>query len=556
MVNISPVIKGKDTLYLYPPYISHSSLVESIAKGFGGEMTPLDAFKKGKKYVLITRFNFNVNDFLRVLRQKGVVIVGVMEQNADYRFLIRELNGVGLRVDEVFEEIITLNPKDDTGDFREKSAIVRAEREYNSLNIDLKNNLRFLFDLVVFGVYEGKYKIKRDWFGEVKGLEGFLDVEGDYIVPKVDKLYAIFQEDWGLERFLSVIKRLPDNYEPFNLLARSIHERVYYLDIKSEEMRKAFELTLNWAINLSKGTDGFLEAFEKLAYYRISFPFDENLQIGIKDIGDFLKDWLGKLDLELELRIKNVLALMHLYSGNYNHAKVLFEEIIKRDDGYMRDMALLNLAFLKGRMGKIFEEYEMFKSIINRGSQNKKVILLAISNMLSALVQLYNKTGDSMYIQEAKLYFQKGLRILEGFRDNHGMFHLRYNYAIIMSNIGEYEEALRRVEEILRVYNKEINPNEYADTLGLKGYILLLMDEYERARETFEEALETFDLSFKNFENRYCIAKIYYAKTLSKLGRVGEAVEIMLSVKGKAEEVGYTEIWKNVMSEIQSNTSS
>ncbi|MEO0139810.1 MAG: hypothetical protein ABIL48_08150, partial [candidate division WOR-3 bacterium] len=282
MIDISPIVNGKDTLYLYPPYIIHSSLVEGIVKGLNGEITPLDAFERGKKipYVLITRFNFKIEDFLRVLREKGVVIVGVMEQNADYRFLIRELHKVGLRVDEVFEEIITLNPKDDTGDFREKSAIVRAEREYNSLNIDLKNNLRFLFDLVVFGVYEGKYKIKRDWFGEVKGLEGFLDVEGDYIVPKVDKLYAIFQEDWGLERFLSVIKRLPDNYEPFNLLARSIHERVYYLDIKSEEMRKAFELTLNWAINLSKGTDGFLEAFEKLAYYRISFPFDENLQIG------------------------------------------------------------------------------------------------------------------------------------------------------------------------------------------------------------------------------------------------------------------------------------
>ncbi|MEO0189171.1 MAG: tetratricopeptide repeat protein [candidate division WOR-3 bacterium] len=133
---------------------------------------------------------------------------------------------------------------------------------------------------------------------------------------------------------------------------------------------------------------------------------------------------------------------------------------------------------------------------------------------------------------------------------------MRYNYAIVMSNVGKYDEALSKVEEILRVYNKGINPNEYADTLGLKGYILLLKGEYERARETFEEALKTFDLSFKNFENRYCIAKIYYAKTLSKLGRVGEAVEIMLSVKGKAEEVGYTEIWKNVMSEIQSNTSS
>ncbi|MEO0139899.1 MAG: tetratricopeptide repeat protein [candidate division WOR-3 bacterium] len=181
---------------------------------------------------------------------------------------------------------------------------------------------------------------------------------------------------------------------------------------------------------------------------------------------------------------------------------------------------------------------------------------MALGNILADLGIIYEQTKDNRYIKEADLYFQKGLRILEGFRDNHGLFQLRYNYAIVMSNVGKYDEALSKVEEILRVYNKEINPNEYADTLGLKGYILLLMDEYERARETFEEALETFDLSFKNFENRYCIAKIYYAKTLSKLGRVGEAVEIMLSVKGKAEEVGYTEIWKNVMLEIQSDTSS
>ncbi len=556
MVDILPVINGKDTLYLYPPYISHSSLVESITRGLGGEITPLDAFKRGKRYVLITRFNFNVKDFLRVLRQRGVVIVGVMEQNADYRFLIRELNEVGLRVDEVFEEIITLNPKGDTGDFREKSAIVRAEREYNSLRVDLKDRLRFLFDLVVFGVYEGRYRIKRDWFGEVKGLEGFLDVEGDYIVPRVDKIYAIFQEDWGFERFLSVIKRLPDNYEPFNLLVRSIHERVYYLDIKNEEMKKAFELALNWAINLSKGTDGFLEAFEKLAYYRINFPIGENLQIGISDIEYFLKNWLGKLSLDSELRIKNTLALMHLYSGNYKHAEVLFEEIIKRDKGHFRDMAIVNLALIKSRKGEIFEEYKMLKSLIDVGRENKKVMLIAISNLLSTLNEIYDRTGNERYIQEVKLYFQRGLTFLEGFRDNHGIFHLRYNYAIAMSKVGEHEEALRRVEEILRVYNKEINPNEYADTLALKGYILLLMGEYERARETFEEALKTFDLSFKNFENRYCLAKIYYAKTLSKLGRFDEAVEMMLSVKEKAEEVGYMEIWKNVMSEIQSDTSS
>ncbi|MEO0139898.1 MAG: hypothetical protein ABIL48_08600, partial [candidate division WOR-3 bacterium] len=191
----------------------------------------------------------------------------------------------------------------------------------------LKDRLRFLFDLVVFGVYEGRYRIKKGWFGEIRGLEGFLDIEGEYIVPRVDKLCAIFQEDWSFERLQSVIKRLPDNYEPFNLLAEFIHEKVYYLDIKNDEVRKAFELTLNWAINLSKGTDGFLEAFKNLAYYRIDFPTSDN------------------------------------YSGNYNHAKVLFEEIIKRDDGYMRDMALLNLAFLKGRMGKIFEEYEMFNGV-------------------------------------------------------------------------------------------------------------------------------------------------------------------------------------------------
>ncbi|MEO0163918.1 MAG: tetratricopeptide repeat protein [candidate division WOR-3 bacterium] len=484
------------------------------------------------------------------------MIVGVMEQNADYRFLIRELHKVGLRVDEVFEEIIFLNPKGDTGDFREKMAIIRAEREYNSLSVDLKDRLRFLFDLVVFGVYEGRYRIKKGWFGEIRGLEGFLDIEGEYIVPRVDKLCAIFQEDWSFERLQSVIKRLPDNYEPFNLLAEFIHEKVYYLDIKNDEVRKAFELTLNWAINLSKGTDGFLEAFKNLAYYRIDFPTSDNLQIGITEIEYFLKNWSGKFELNKELRIKNILALMHLYSGNYNHAKVLFEEIIKRDDGYMRDMALLNLAFLKGRMGKIFEEYEMFKSIINRGSQNKKVMLMALGNILADLGIIYEQTKDNRYIKEADLYFQKGLRILEGFRDNHGLFQLRYNYAIVMSNVGKYDEALSKVEEILRVYNKGINPNEYADTLGLKGYILLLKGEYERARETFEEALKTFDLSFKNFEYRYYVAKIHYAKTLSKLGKVDEAVGIMLSIEEKSRELGLGETWDKVMLEIQSDTSS
>jgi tetratricopeptide (TPR) repeat protein len=135
-------------------------------------------------------------------------------------------------------------------------------------------------------------------------------------------------------------------------------------------------------------------------------------------------------------------------------------------------------------------------------------------------------------LSEVVEYFNKGIKILREVKDREGEFELRYNFAAILANTGNYHDAIKQINELVKI-TKDINRNEYADTMGLLGYVYLRMGDYQKSIQSFEEALRSFDLRYKNFEQRYYIAKAYYALALAKYGKIDEAKLIVAEIEMK-----------------------
>jgi tetratricopeptide (TPR) repeat protein len=517
MLDISPPLRGIDTLYLYPPYITHVEVLKFLEQHLK-DMVLLDAFKgsKGRVYVVITPLNFNLQSFLNALKYENAVLIGIMDQNRDLRFLMNELDKVGLKVPDVFKEIQYVNPK-----FEYRSLIEKTEKEFLSLDRKAKANVKLLFDMITYGIYEGNYEIRREWVKGDLNFGDFAKVEGEKILPNVGKLHAIFNEDWSKSRILGVMERLSDNYKPFYLLAKRLLDKVRYFLVMNDDIREALEIAITWAVNLAKEKGKVWEPYEILMYYRIIFSgFDDNLKLGIMDGEYILEKFRGKLDLEKELKITNFLGLLNLYSGNLNQAEYYLKEVVNRGEGVIRDMALANLGFLEGRKGNRKAEYEIYKGLIEK-STDRRVLFMALGNILG----LY--TDSSMISAKPDLsefveYFNKGIKILREVKDIKGEFELRYNFAAILANTGNYHDAIRQINELLKI-TKDINRNEYADTMSLLGYVYLGMEDYQKSIQNFEEALRSFDLRYKNFEERYYIAKAFYALALAKYGKIDEA---------------------------------
>ena len=184
----------------------------------------------------------------------------------------------------------------------------------------------------------------------------------------------------------------------------------------------------------------------------------------------------------------------------------------------------------EGTRGNIRAEYEIYKSLIEK-STDKAVLFTAIRNFLVLHLDL-EKIEVTLDLNEIMKYFNMGLRLAREIKDKNGEFRLRYNFALLLQKMGDFKEAIKQVEEMLKI-SKDTNINEYANALGLLGYIYYKMGDYEKAIQNFEEALKNFDLRDKNFEARYYMAKANYALSLAKYGKVDEAKLIIEDVDRK-----------------------
>jgi tetratricopeptide (TPR) repeat protein len=247
-----------------------------------------------------------------------------------------------------------------------------------------------------------------------------------------------------------------------------------------------------------------------------------------------LEKFRGKLDLEEELKITNTLGLLNLYSGNLNQAEYYLKEVVNRGEGAIRDLALANLGLLEIKKGNLKAAYEIYKGLIEK-STDRGVLFVALINIL----ELYNypsRVGAKLDLEEVMEYFNKGIKIFREVKDRTGEYELRYNFAVILANTGNYHDAIKQINEMVKI-TKDINRNEYAFSIALLGYVYLRMGDYQKSIQSFEEALRSFDLRYKDFEEKYYAAKAYYALALAKFGKVDEAKLIIEDVDRKIGEL-------------------
>jgi tetratricopeptide (TPR) repeat protein len=459
-----------------------------------------------------------------------------------------ELDKVGLKVPDVFKEIQNVNPR-----FEYRSLIEKTEREFLSLDTEVKANVKLLFDMITYGIYEGNYEIRREWVKGDLNFGDFAKVEGEKILPNVGKLHAIFNEDWSKSRILGVMERLSDNYKPFCLLAQTLYNKVRYFLVMNDDIREALEIAITWAVNLVKEKGEIWEPYKTLICYRDIFSgFDNNAKLGIMDGEYILEKFRGKLDLEEELKIINFLGLLNLYAGNLNQAEYYFKEVVNRGEGAIRDSALANLGLLEGMKGNLKAEYEIYKGLIEK-STDRRVLFSALGNMLG-LYSDPSRVGAKLDLEEVMEYFNKGIEILREVKDRKGEFTLRYNFALILANTGNYHDAIKQINELLKI-TKDINRNDYAFSIALLGYVYLRMGDYQKSIQSFEEALRSFDLRYKNFEERYYVAKAFYALALAKYGKIDEAKLIVDEIEMKIGQMKLSpeieELIKNTIEEVK-----
>jgi tetratricopeptide (TPR) repeat protein len=457
-----------------------------------------------------------------------------------------ELDKVGLKVPDVFKEIQYVNAR-----FEYRSLIEKTEKEFLSLDTEVRANIKLLFDMITYGIYEGNYEIRKEWVKGDINFGDFAKVEGEKILPNVGKLHAIFNEDWSKSRILGVMERLSDNYKPFYLLAKRLLDKVRYFLVMNDDIRETLEIAITWAVNLAKEKDEIWEPYEILMYYRGTFSgFDDNSKLGIMDGEYILEKFRGKLDLEEELKITNILGALNLYAGNLNQAEYYLKEVVNRGEGAIRDLALANLGLLDRRKGNLKAAYEIYKGLIEK-STDRRVLFMVLGNML-AVVNMLAPYGNPIDLSEVVEYFNKGIKILREVKDRDGEFTLRYNFAVILANTGNYHDAIRQINELVKI-TKDINRNEYADTMSLLGYVYLGMEDYQKSIQSFEESLRSFDLRYKNFEGRYYVAKAYYALALAKYGKIDEAKLIVDEMDKKIGELNLRpddeEVIKNTIEE-------
>jgi tetratricopeptide (TPR) repeat protein len=319
----------------------------------------------------------------------------------------------------------------------------------------------------------------------------------------------------------------------------------------NDDIREALEIAITWAVNLVKEKGEVWEPYKILIGYRDIFSgFDNNAKLGIMDGEYILEKFRGKLDLEEELKLTNFLGLLNLYAGNLNQAEYYFKEVVNRGEGVIRDMALANLGVLEIKKGNLKAAYEIYKGLIEK-STDRGVLFSALGNML-AIGNMLASYGNPIDLSEVMEYFNKGIEILREVKDREYEFTLRYNFAVILANTGNYHDAIKQINELLKI-TKDIN--RYAYSIALLGYVYLHMGDYQKSIQSFEEALRSFDLRYKDFEEKYYAAKAYYALALAKYGKIDEAKLIVDEIEMKIGQLDLSpetvESIKNIIEEVK-----
>jgi CHAT domain-containing protein/tetratricopeptide (TPR) repeat protein len=207
----------------------------------------------------------------------------------------------------------------------------------------------------------------------------------------------------------------------------------------------------------------------------------------------------GADSLDYALSLQNLGALL-LTAGNYGEAERPLErsaEIRERALGSDHlDVAtsLTWLATLRARMGEPADAEPLLRRALEIRTQELGPRDPAVIQCMDALAGVLMELGD---FTESEVLFEKELKLLG--KDSHGNRDVAcHNLAVLLEVRGDYDRALVRLNESLRIRTASLGWNHplVATDLRERAYILQKLGDVKGARRDYERALKIDEAVF------------------------------------------------------------
>ena len=206
-----------------------------------------------------------------------------------------------------------------------------------------------------------------------------------------------------------------------------------------------------------------------------------------KDLVNESKDFLDNVSKN-SARIWNFYALGHKALGNYEHAKEIYENLIKNNPDNV--LLLSNLANVYGGLGQIDKQIKIYTEVLEKDT---------------SMIEVYNSLGLAY---TANNQFDNAIKAFDKLLNENPKHSLaNYNLGNVYRKIGQYESAIKYLSltdvSLAKSHKIEIL-YQHASKEEFDEFYSLLMDQ-EHIDPLFGSVVSHANLRFDdNYKNPFC----------------------------------------------------
>ncbi|WP_346879518.1 MULTISPECIES: helix-turn-helix domain-containing protein [unclassified Clostridium] len=212
----------------------------------------------------------------------------------------------------------------------------------------------------------------------------------------------------------------------------------------------------------------------------------------------FMQNKADELETNINLDVNYLLLPEKEEARNYCHMKLdltlshkNLDEVIKIGEKYKLEDILLKSYLLKGNL--LYDEnsyntaFVYYYKILEIHNDNKDN-----SNKSFAYIKLSKCKIMTLSYEEALTYLFKAYSYCKEFNDDTNLRNCLYNIALVYKKLGEYDNALIYIDELLNICDCDTNINVYIISIILKCNCYLKKKDYHLALTIYFDILNNF----------------------------------------------------------------
>ncbi len=215
----------------------------------------------------------------------------------------------------------------------------------------------------------------------------------------------------------------------------------------------------------------------------------------------FMQNKANELETNINLDVNYLLLPEKEEARNYCNMKLDstlshsdLDEVIKIGEKYKLEDILLKSYLLKGNLlydensyNTAFIYYYKILEIYNDNKDN--------SNKSFAYIKLSKCKIMALSYEEALAYLFKAYSYCKEFNDDTNLTNCLYNIALTYKKLGEYDNALIYIDELLNLCDSDTNLKLYIITIILKCNCYIKKNDYDHALTIYFDILDNFSES-------------------------------------------------------------